>query len=90
MAVGLLAGCGRNEPAEPAVAYVGGEAITAEAFRLSYEFGHAHLRRGDDPGRTYLDLMAREKVLAQEARRLHLDTLASIRHARQTLTEDAG
>ena len=84
----LLAGCGRGEDEAVVVAWVGDEAITAEAFQLNYAFGHGHLRRGDDPRRAYLDLMINEKVLALEAAQLRLDTTAAVIHAMQTLEEE--
>lgn len=97
-------GCGGEHSAEPpggpAVATIDGVPITAEAFRLSYEFSHSSLRRRltalpahegdapDDPKRTYLRLMIYEKLLADEARRLRLDTLQAVRNAARTLREE--
>ena len=70
------------------LAEVGNEVITVEEFKLNYEFGHAHLRSGEDPRRTYLNFMIYEAVLAQEAAKMNLDTLPSIRHAMHSLEEE--
>lgn len=67
---------------------VGDRVITADEFRLSYEFGHGHLRRGENPRRTYLELMIYEKLLALEAEKIRLDTAAAIVHATRTLREE--
>lgn len=83
-----LAGCRSDAPEPVAVARVGDQVITAEDFVLNYAFGHGHLRRGNDPRRTYLELMLREQVLAREAERRGLDTNAAVVHALHTLREE--
>ena len=87
----LLAGC-TAEPDLPAdadvLARAGDAVVTAEEFRLNYEFGYGHLRAGADPRRDLLDFMLREKMLAQEAERMGLDTAAAVRHALHTLREE--
>lgn len=49
------------------VAVVGPWKITAEEFRLSYEFGPAFAKRAKDAKRLYLDYMIDEKLLALDA-----------------------
>lgn len=83
----VLSGC-REETHEDVLARVGDEIITAEEFQLNYEFGHAHLRAGEDPRRRYLTFMIYEKVMAEEAERLGLDTTAAIAHSMRTLREE--
>ena len=85
-----ISGCtNRSEHEETSIlARVGDEVITADEFRMSYEFGHAHLRTGDDPKRRYLTLMMYEAALAQEAEKQGLDTLTSIQNAMHVLKEE--
>ncbi len=83
----LLGGCRAGEETD-VLARAGSDVITAEEFRLNYEFGHAHLRRGEDAMRNYLKYMIYEKVMAQEAERLGLDTAAAVVHAMRTLREE--
>ncbi|MEZ4699438.1 MAG: peptidylprolyl isomerase [Rhodothermales bacterium] len=80
--------CRPAAPDEPVLARVGDTVITAEEFRLNYEFGYGHLRRGDDPRRAYLDYMLLETAMARKARALQLDTLPAIQHAMRTLREE--
>ncbi len=86
----MVAGCAKSDldPSAVILAEVGDEVITVEEFRLNYEFGHGHLRAGEDPKREYLNYMIYETLLAQEARAMQLDTLAAIEHARHTLREE--
>ena len=89
LALTLAACTSRTEsPHGTILAEVGDEIITVEEFVLNYEFGHAHLRAGEDPRRTYLNYMIYEAVLAQEAAKMNLDTLPSIQHAMHTLEEE--
>jgi len=89
LVVTLFMGCGRDDQEEMDVlARVGNEVITAEEFQLNYEFGHAHLRRGDDPKRQYLQYMIYEKIMAEEAERLGLDTAQAVVHSLRTLREE--
>ncbi len=89
-ASGVVGACRPAAPSPEAVpvARIGDEVITAEEFRLNFEFGHGHLRSGADPRRELLDFMIREKLLAMEAERMNLDTVAAIRHALHTLEEE--
>lgn len=85
----LLIGCSTPpDSGEAILAMVNDEVITAEEFRLNYEFGHGHLRRGEQPVQAYLRFMVLELVLAQEAQRLQLDTSAAVVHAIHTLQEE--
>ena len=85
----MIAACSASHSDGPAIlATVNGDIITAEEFRLNYEFGHGHLRRGPKPEQDYLRYMVLELVLAQEAERVSLDTLAAIEHAMHTLREE--
>ena len=52
------------------MARIGDEVITADEFLVAYEFGHGHLKTGENPRREVLDLMIREELLAQEAERM--------------------
>jgi len=70
------------------LARIGEKTITADEFLYNYEFGHGHLRQGDDPKRTYLDFMIAEKLLALEASKIDLDTSSAIQHALHTLREE--
>ena len=83
-----LASCQKEQSNEVIVARIGEEIITAEEFQLNYEFGHGHLRRGDNPRRSYLDFMIAEKVLAMEAEKISLDTAQAVMHAMHTLREE--
>ena len=80
--------CTWQQGEERILARIGDDTITAEEFQLSYEFGHGHLRRGENPRRAYLRFMILEKVLAREAQKLHLDTVQAIIHAARTLREE--
>lgn len=85
----MMAGAGCSSPeTEPVLARIGDKVITVEAFRLNYEFGHGHLRRGINPKRDYLNYMIAEKLIALEAEKQKLDTLPAIRHAMHTLREE--
>ena len=87
----VVSGCTKEEALEPGqviLAKVGDEVITAEEFLLNYEFGHAHLRLGENSRRSYLNYMIYEALLAQEAEEIRLDTLPSIQHAMHTLREE--
>jgi len=92
----VLTGCSGNEDTRPGllgeptvvVARAGDVTVTADEFRLAWEFGYGHLRRAEDPVRTYLAYMVAEKLLAREARHRHLDTLALVRHNVESLRED--
>ena len=83
-----LAGCQPRPSSDVILAQVGDDVITAREFQLNYEFGHGHLRRGDDPRAAYLQFMVLELALAQEAQSLQLDTSAAIVHALHTLREE--
>lgn len=92
----VLSGCSGNEETRPGllgepavvVARAGDVTVTADEFRLAWEFGHGHLRRAEKPVPTYLAYMLAEKLLASEARALRLDTLALVRHNLESLRED--
>ncbi len=83
-----LAGCNSAENNEVILARIDDEIITAAAFQLNYEFGHGHLRRGEDPRSAYLNFMIFERVLALEAQKINLDTSQAIIHAMHTLREE--
>ena len=84
-----MAGC-REAPKDEEVilARIDDAVITAEEFQLNYEFGHGHLRRGENPRRVYLNFMIFEKVLALEAEKINLDTAQAVIHAMHTLREE--
>lgn len=84
----LIAGCSRDEADTQILARIGDDVITAEEFVLNYEFGHGHLRTGDNPKREYLQFLINESVLAQEAAAKQLDTLPAIQHALHMLREE--
>jgi hypothetical protein len=86
--LGAALACRPAAPDAPVLARVGDDYVTADEFRLDYEFGYGHLRRGDDPKRAYLGLMLLEKAMARKARALNLDTLAAVRHAAHTFREE--
>ena len=84
----LLGACSTTTSDEAIVARAGDHYITAEEFELNYEFGHAHLRRGPDSKRQYLNFMLNEIILASEGKRIGLDTASSIANALATLREE--
>ena len=83
-----VAGCHEKQPEDVVLARIDEAGITAEEVQLNYEFGHGHLRRGDDPRRAYLHYMIFEKVLALEAEKSNLDTAQAVIHAMHTLREE--
>ncbi len=84
-----VAGCHEAQQDEEVVlARIDDEVITAEEFQLNYEFGHGHLRRGEDPRRAYLNFMIFEKILALEAEKINLDTAQAVVYAMHTLREE--
>lgn len=84
-----LAACASSPENDVAIlATVNGEYISADEFRLNYEFGYGHLRSGDNPKHDYLRFLVLEQVLAQEADRMRLDTAAAVVHAIHTLREE--
>ena len=92
----LAAGCGPSDekaaaPAEersPVVAVVGDSAIYADDFRLNYELGFPHLRRGDDPREAYLQRLIDEKLLAMEGYRRNLHDSPDVQRQVQILREE--
>lgn len=61
------------------VARIGSISVSAEEFLLSYEAGPAFYKRQKNSRRVCLDFMIYEKLLALEAYRRGLDTLADVR-----------
>lgn len=86
----FLSACNRHEMAEQDVvlAQIGNDVITVNDFLLNYEFGHAHLRTGEQAKRDYLNFMIYEALMAQKAEDLRLDTLPNMRNAMNTLREE--
>ena len=83
----LLASC-TSSPNENILARIGDEIITPEEFVMNYEFGHGHLRAGENPKKEYLQYLVYESLMAQEAAKQNLDTLQTIQHAMHTLQEE--
>lgn len=75
-------------PEAPWVAKVGDATLSIDDFRLSYEFGYAHLRSGPDGRRKYLDGMVAEQLLAQSGYAVRLDTLPEIVERERRLREE--
>ena len=96
IAVAAAAGCPRADappPPGPAsgkavVATVGGEPIYARDFVLNYEFGFAHLFRGDNPRLVYLNRVVEEKLLALEGRRRGLLSDGEVAWRREDLLQE--
>ena len=85
----LIAACSSlPDTDESVLATVNGEVITADEFRLNYEFGHGHLRQGKTPREDYLRFLILEQVMAHEAQRMRLGTSAAVIHAMHTLREE--
>lgn len=89
VALVCLAGCGSTRDEQSVeLARAGDAIVTAEEFRINYEFGYGHLRRATLPKEAILRYMLAEKVMAVEARNLRLDTLSSIRANRRAMEEE--
>lgn len=84
----VVAGCNRAQKEPVVLANVGGSMVTPLEFQVAYAFGHGHLRRADDAKKAVLGYLLREKVLADEARMLRLDTLAWIRYNRKAMEQE--
>ena len=84
----LLAGCNESAHVEAPLARIGDSVITADEFRLNYEFGHAALRQGPEGRRNLLHHMIAERILALEAEKAQLDTLPMVRNAVETMREE--
>lgn len=82
-----IAGCKSDEP-DNVLAQIGDEVITADEFRLNYEFGHGHLRTGNSPKKNYLQYLIYESAFAQEAKKQNFDTVEAIEHALRQLNEE--
>lgn len=76
------------DPEDVVVARVGDDVITVRDFRRNYEFGFAHLKKGPDRKRSYLDYMIKEKVLALEGYRLGLDKSERVQKLRDDLLNE--
>lgn len=89
VALVCLAGCSSTRDDQPVVLARAGDAmVTADEFRINYEFGYGHLRRATHPKEAILRYMLAEKVMAVEARTLRLDTLSSIKANRRAMAEE--
>lgn len=70
----------RQDAVGAVVAIIGDQVITAKEFRNDYEVGFAHLKMGDDPKRTYLEYMIKEKLLALKGYELGLGESEYVRN----------
>lgn len=78
-----------NRPAEEQIlAQIGDDVITVDEFRYNYEFGFAHLKKGKDRKRAYLEYMIKEKVLALEGYKLGLDKSKHVQTQEQKLLNE--
>ncbi len=85
----LFSGCTRKAAVEdPIVAKIGNTVITVSEFKKNYEFGLSHLKQGDNPKKTYLDYMIKERVLAQAGYQSGRDTSTAVQRARQRLEQE--
>ena len=92
----LAAGCAPSDenaaaaPEErpPVVAVVGDSPIYADDFRLNYELGFPHLRRGESPREAYLQRLIDEKLLALEGYRRGLHERSDVQRQMQSLREE--
>lgn len=89
VALACLVGCSSSRDELPVVLASAGDAIvTAEEFRINFEFGYGHLRRAANPKEAILRYMLAEKVMAVEARALRMDTLSSVKANRRVMEEE--
>ena len=84
-----LAGCTVSQTNDQQfVAQVGGKHITVNDFRFNYEFGLPHLKKGNDPKRTYLDYLIGEELLAMAGYSMNLDKLDRVVKLEEDLLEE--
>ncbi|MCZ6819634.1 MAG: peptidylprolyl isomerase [Calditrichaeota bacterium] len=83
-------GCNRKQTdSEPdIVAQVGARTITAQEFRLNYEFGFAHLKKTPDKKLSYLECMINETLLSMEGYRLGLDKTERVQDLEARLLQE--
>ncbi len=70
------------------VAWVGDKTITVKDFRYNYEFGFAHLKKGNNPKKSYLEYMIKEKILTLEGYRLNFDKSEYVQNERSKLIDE--
>lgn len=93
LAASILIKCSspETETERGIVATVGDRTITAEEFKLNYEFGFSALKKGRTTAerkRTYLDWLINEKLLALEGYGKGLHKTENVRKQEELLKED--
>jgi hypothetical protein len=84
-----LSQCSKNtNSVDNVVAIVGQKKITVKEFRLNYEFGFSHLKKGPDRKRSYLDYMIKESLLSQEGFKLGLDKSERVKKLENDLLDE--
>ncbi|MBN2355106.1 peptidyl-prolyl cis-trans isomerase [candidate division KSB1 bacterium] len=87
----LILGCGSDKTSDPddtVVVKIGPEEITVREFRLSYEFGFAHLKGGKNRKIGYLEKMIDEKVLALRGYEMKLDRTEQVQRQVKDLQDE--
>lgn len=87
----LLLQCGKKEPEEPVVAVVGNRTISLTSFQRGYLPVILYGDKFDSPETRVqtLDYLIGDKLLAQEAEKIHLDTLPILKHVRRVAEHKA-
>ncbi|MCF7801870.1 MAG: peptidylprolyl isomerase [Candidatus Marinimicrobia bacterium] len=83
--------CGKKEPEEPVVAVVGNRTISLTSFQRGYLPVILYGDKFDSPETRVqtLDYLIGDKLLAQEAEKIHLDTLPILKHVRRVAEHKA-
>lgn len=77
-----------NKLATDSVAQIGEHLITKREFQLNYEFGFAHLKKGQNRKLAYLENMISEKLLSLEGYRLGLNKTERVQNLEKQLMEE--
>lgn len=90
----LLMSCNREAKQVPnpikndVLAIVNDDTITIDEFRVNYELGFAHLKRGENPKLSYLETMIDEKLFSQAGYQKALDKSDYVRKNIKALTNE--
>ena len=86
----IINGCEQKEKDSRTdyVAHIGKHGITVKEFQLNYEFGFAHLKKGQNRKLSYLENMISEKLLALKGYRLGLDKTERVQNREKQLLEE--